>query len=811
MLGIVLQEYLGIGHGYLFSCAVSLVIIFLVLFLTKRLGPLRWLVILALCVLVGALRLNIYYDTSANHIKNLKGEFLPMRLVGTVVSELKVYQSEKYYQQRSNFIVKLNRLNWRGESDVVSGLVKVNCRYFTPQVDYGDQVELLGLLYTPYPPTNPGQFHYARYLARRNIYKMFKVSKPEDIKVISRGKGNPLRQITYGVRQSLSKRVDERFRADQAGLLKALLLGKREAVSDDLEDKFVRSGTIHYLAVSGLHVGIIVFIFFWLLWYLGIRGRLRVVLLIFITILYAGLTGFNIPVVRASIMVITFFGAELFNRKRVSLNTLALAALIILGYNPAELFRVGFQFSFISVAAIILFVPLVLSIFSRKRDELERLIPEPLIVKLWRHRIRVYLHHSIALSLAVWFGLVPLVIHHFHILTPIAILANIIILPVVFILLIVGLVSLPFWALGVFAPLVDPLVPINASIIWVIERLVTWGNQIPGAYLYLPDIPVWWLYCYYFIFLIILVASSLETILRIRIRLRYLYAGSAVLVIVFFVWLGAVFGKIPFIKQGVKEPILTMFDVRHGACFLVQFPDGSNLLYDAGSRGFPEVGTWTIAPGLWQAGITHLDTVILSHTDLDHINGLPSLLARFSIGRVIVSDHFGRDRLGRIMLDLIRSYKIPIEKLSRGDELVVGGEYKLKVLGPPGFEELERAFKDNDLSLVVKITVGNNAILLCGDIEKTGMAWLLESVQKELSAAIMQVPHHASMTSLEHLQNLVNLVKPSYALLNAQANTPEEEILNIYLDKRINVFKSYESGAIDIRLETDSIKAVSFK
>ncbi len=275
IIGIAFQEYLRLGLTPLLCGTIILFGLFVLLFVFKKATTLRYLVIFALCILAGALRLNTYYETPTSHIKHLIGEFIPVRLTGTIINEPQIYQTDEESEEEDetalrqprqpggSFIIKVNQLSWRGVSETVSGVVKVNCRYFVPSVAYGDEVELLGLLYTPYTPTNPGQFNYARYLARQNIYKLFKVSKLEDIKAIAKNRGCPFIQVTYRVRNYLGQFIDERFRSGQANLLKALLLGRRESLPDDLEDKFIQSGTIHALSVSGLHVGVIVFVVFW--------------------------------------------------------------------------------------------------------------------------------------------------------------------------------------------------------------------------------------------------------------------------------------------------------------------------------------------------------------------------------------------------------------------------------------------------------------------------------------------------------------------------------------------------------------------
>ncbi|MCK5579028.1 MAG: DNA internalization-related competence protein ComEC/Rec2 [Planctomycetes bacterium] len=811
MLGIVAAHFLKFPAYFFPIVFISLIIIFNIFRGLKKLPVLRFWVVILLFLSAGSLRLQSFEHAPVDHIKNFQiptKTGVVVRIIGTVSSDVQERirsGTGNYSLLSASFLLEAERLTAGDMAAPVSGHLKVNTYNFLPGLDYGDRVELLGVIYAARPPTNPGQFNYPAYLARQGIHKILRVTKPDDVKLLSSGQGNFFLMRIAKLRKYLSGKLNDNFTSAESVFLNALLLGQRGGVSAELESKLMKSGTIHFLAVSGLHVGIVIAIFLLLFWLVGIRGYARPIIIMMVVIFYAALTGFHIPVVRAAVMTLSFFGAELVKRKREPINSLSLAALVIVLWNPTEVLAAGFQLSFLAVLAILLLTGTFRRIMPEENQALMDLIPRSWMGKAGRWA-KLYCYNALAISLAAWAGVAPIVLKYFNILTPGTILSNILMAPLIFAILVVGLLNLPLLVLGISFPLTD----ITAGLIKVVELLIEGVLKIPGSHFFFPDIPLWFLLVYYGL---LLSWVCRERIFSFSIGQRrrslnlqsykYLLLTLGCSVTIFIGW------YIWLVIQPLKneELKLTMLDVHQGASFLVEFPDGKNCLYDAGSTGFFDVGRNIISQYLWHEGITKIDTLILSHPHMDHIQGVPSLLERFQVGQVAVPAYFRNLPNGQSLLEIIENYQIPVRELDRGREILLATGLVGQVLSPPRFEKPDQAAKENDFSLVMKIDYQGHTIIFTGDIEKKGIEWLTRS-GVDLSATVLEVPHHGyhGVTSSE----LIKIMKPAYLLINANGTNVSDEIIQAGQSIGARILTSYDDGAVTIRFLPDRVEVDSF-
>jgi competence protein ComEC len=174
----------------------------------------------------------------------------------------------------------------------------------------------------------------------------------------------------------------------------------------------------------------------------------------------------------------------------------------------------------------------------------------------------------------------------------------------------------------------------------------------------------------------------------------------------------------------------TFLAVGHGGCTVLEMPDGRTVLYDAGALRGPDVTRRQIAPFLWARGVRRIDEVFLSHGDLDHFNGLVSLLGRFAVGQVTCTPTFedkdtpGLQHTLRV-LDLLR---IPRRVVKAGDRLTAG-EVTLDVLHPPATSIGDN---ENARSLVLEIHHAGHTLLLTGDLEGDGLARVLRMPRRRV-------------------------------------------------------------------------------
>ena len=521
---------------------------------------------------------------------------------------------------------------WRN----ISGTIKVNIyqtrqeestlankrQYLSEELNYGDKIELIGNLSTPSTSRNPGQFDYKYYLKKQNprVEATASVVSLNNIKILSEGNGNSFYTFVYGLKRKLNTVIEKNVKKESVPLVSSILLGDREKVPENLMDGFLKTGTIHFLAISGLHVGILVISLHCLLRLFRLNTRYLAMVIILIVFFYAAITGMKPPILRAGIMVAMYYGAFIINRRWDLQNSIAAAAFIILLINPSDLFNVGFQLSVLAVLGIIYTSSRLENFFWKSTLLVEKLQAKEERSEIWL-LFKVYCRKTFCVSLGAWIAVMPLIAYYFHIVTPLTVFLNIIIFPLVWLILVGGFIVL---ITGLVSPiLVTPFAWLVSYSGVTLENLILLFSKNFQTFFY-TSTPLWiWIVIYYLIAMLFILRE------RINIKIAHMIIATLAILNIF------VLSGLPGRGQDCLK--LTCFDVRHGASFFIQFPNGKNMLYDSGTRGNYDVGKFIVAPFLWQRGIKKIDTMIISHKDNDHCNGIPSIIDRFSVGNVFVN------------------------------------------------------------------------------------------------------------------------------------------------------------------------------
>lgn len=354
-----------------------------------------------------------------------------------------------------------------------------------------ERVRLPLLLSIPGARRSPGGLDYGEYLASRGTW----TSGSGRAGLFKRlpGGGGSVRAALAGVRERLAGMVREEMPEREGALLNTILLGWRGEMEADEQLAFTRTGAGHLLAVSGIHVMLLVGAIWWLLRAIGVRPRPAALVLIVFALVYAQLAGARTPVVRAATMACLLLGGIALGRLTDGPSSLAAAALLILGLWPRELFSVGFQMSFAAVFFIMAIVP------ALERSWVARLsFPYSLTVEpRERRRARAFqwLRMSLLSSLAATAACMPLVVSIFGVLSPWAPLVNLFAIPIAGLALAAGL------ALLVIGTVIPPLAPVPAALawgfLWLLEGIVDLAGHLPGSSLASDQPPGWVLLAYY--------------------------------------------------------------------------------------------------------------------------------------------------------------------------------------------------------------------------------------------------------------------------------------------------------------------------
>ena len=494
-LGIIIDKYVNVSFT-IFS-VLTLLLMLLSSFIPQR--KISTFLLLLAFITLGALYAKNYQTFPANHIRytSYYDYREPVMVEGIVVSD--VEKRPFFKGKKTVFTLEVKRIKAHWGWKKKSGKMLVNI--FRPEhIEYGDHVVLKGKMHKPFNFAKDNQFSYREYLYRKGITFILSIKKTESAEVLQKNRGHIIKEISLKLKHHLCDVLKRSLPEKEAGIMQAFLLGDRYDIPNNVYELFKISGVAHIIAISGFNIGIVAYVIFLILKMFPIPRKGQYVLTMFLLIFYAFLTGGQPPVVRATIMAVVFLIGFMIEREAELINTLSVAALIILFLNPLNLFDVGFQLSFISVLFILLFYSKFMEIFykwvpgikedpdaepSRRRE----LIPS---IKV---KVMDYLLQSMALSLSAYFGVIVLIAYYFHLITPIVIIANLVVVPlaslIIFLglgLLIVGSI-LPFVAFA-FANCITVLLNLMVAVVFVFA-------QIPGAYFQLKNFPLFIVFIFY--------------------------------------------------------------------------------------------------------------------------------------------------------------------------------------------------------------------------------------------------------------------------------------------------------------------------
>jgi competence protein ComEC len=346
---------------------------------------------------------------------------------GKVISEPQILKNNK------KFILKTYNVN----GNTICEKISVN----SPKaysVNYGDIIYIEGRLDIPKSFSN---FDYQKYLARNSIYIILSISSFEYIK----SKPNKIKKFAIDSRKNISNKFDTYFKKPYADILKSLILGDKSSLTQNVKNNFINSGVMHILVVSGLHVCFISFIILFILKAVGLSLKKASLLSIPIIFFYALITGANPPALRATIMLFCIFISLALDREPLIYNSLALSALIILIFEPQQLFTASFQMSYGATIGIVCFYKDISSIFRNVKSSIIH-----------------FFCNVLSITVAVQLVLIPICIYYFGKISIISFLTNIIIVPLSGIILYLGV---SFFALTFIFKYMAVLISLLLSII----------------------------------------------------------------------------------------------------------------------------------------------------------------------------------------------------------------------------------------------------------------------------------------------------------------------------------------------------------
>jgi len=749
-----------------------------------------------LCFLaLGAIRLVSFEATCPRDIRHLVGED---RVLATVRGRLltQPYQRREdwcfaqfvFTDPSSAFYLRLHQIETDHRWRPVSGTVRVQVDEPTPNLQIGDEIEAYCWLYRFAPPTNPGQFDLATHLRRRKVHIGASVPSRNALQVQKGTERNLFSKMRNHLSAAASHALFPNASPDDPGegLLEALLLGDRRNIDRQTYEAFRKTGLLHLISLSGMHLGIFVGLFWWLGKTVGLMKPARAIVCIIATVVFLMIVPPRAPTVRAAIIVGTFCISVLLRRHTNPLNALSLAALILLLVRPTQLFEVGWQLSFAAVVGILAgTAPIESFLHDRTRGWFRQTHRQTGLAAYLARRMGRAGIRLLGAGLAAWMGGAGILLYHFYAITPLTSLWTVLVFPLVAWILILGFLKIAlFFVMPTLSYLIGILVTLGADLLIRIVKLFA----LPDVnYILVGHVALWAIALYYGLVLFALFFPVRRPLMKKRLCV----AVSLALI--------AYVGVLKWQRNHRDHLSITCLDVGHGQAIVLQPAGTGAILFDAGSMSRSDVGTRIVLPFLDYMGISGLDAIVISHNDIDHINGIPEIAARRRVDHVYANAAFftqaTTNETAKQLVKCLKKKGHTIEPIPR---TLPAGRTTVETLWPPE-KSLKRAhLNDNDESLVSRVQFGGVSVLLCSDIEEWAQRRIMTSYPG-MTAQIVVVPHHGS-TATRHDAFLPSL-QPE-VLITSGSRKKSDPPRPVASDGHASHFSTATNGAVTVCVQT---------
>lgn len=678
-----------------------------------------------------------------------------------------IYRAPNIKQNKVVYDVKTLYIDKGSKIEKIKGNVRISTLPDKKGKIYslGDVIKIKGKLKMPKGKRNFGGFDYRAYLFQKGITTtMFS----REIKKIGTFRINPLMKLAFISRNKIIDFISKNLPRKTSALLSGLVLGIKEDIPRGILSDFQDTGLMHLLAVSGLHVGIIYKMLQELFYYTGLSLKFSFFLQGLLIVFYCILSGLTPSVVRATIMILIVILSNLTLRRYDSLNSLSLAAFIVLLKNPLNLFSISFQLSFCATLGIIIFYRFFENYLSK--------LPK-------------FLRESTAAGISAQIIVCPFLAYYFNKVSIIGILTTPLVAPLASTALILGFIASIFSFC--FLSLAKILVKVSGFLILIMEKIVGFFARIPFSYIIIPQIDPLLIFIY-FIFL----ALSIKVILKKQ--------NTKVKQILVFVMIFTLIIVLTFRDKSVE---VTFIDVGQGDSIFIRTDNNKTILIDGG--GIPsgnsetfDIGRDIIKPFLYAKGVRSIDIMVLTHFDIDHVQGLLSLMDEMPVGMILYGMPDGSN-LYKQMVNIAKNRKIKVARIGREDKFYIGNVL-FEVLHPSK-ENIN--YTSNDSSVVIRMTYGQAAFLFTGDLEHLGEKEVLTSYN-DIQADVLKLGHHGSRTSTS--KEFLDAVNPKFAVISVgkdnNFNHPSLEILNLLKNKSIKVLRTDIQGGITFKIYDKGVK-----
>jgi competence protein ComEC len=710
-----------------------------------------------------------------------------------------VEEPVRFGPERAVVLVSVQRLALPNRTVPVGGRIRLTVRGSVPPLVVGDVIEFTTRLHPPRGLWNPAGYDYGAHLRRAGVHAVGSVTLHRDgsgLRILAHGFSSLMAAVDQGrtrIRDAALRTLEDPI----AGIYLALVTGESGYLSQDIRDAFMASGTTHILSISGSHLGLIGVVVFWgvhrvLLalpagWVLRLSRRTTATgVAAAATILpvtgYALLGGAEVATVRSLIMTLVALAAVLVGRSHSIGYGLALALMVIVGWDPLAPFDISFQLSFLSVLVTVMLMKI-----RRPRDE-EMILGASREPRTWE-TLKAGTAAVLLVSLVVTLATAPLVATYFNQLAWVGGLSNLLVVPLVgFIVLPVGLlVCLATLLSGAGGELVGAAVV--RPLLEVLVRVVQMFAAVPGAELRVASPPLWQIAGFF-----LLLGAAMSWWRHGVGRLAGVLAGG---MLVLWVWS-------PRDLPAAGSFRVTFLDVGQGDAALIETADGRAMLIDGGvATDAYDAGRMVIAPVLWDRGIRRLEVVVATHPQLDHVGGLAFVLSKFDVGQLWTNGVAREVAFLHPLERVVTERQVPVRAVSAADGALSLGSCQARVLNPDASEGSGTARAEgarlNNQSVVLRLVCGSATFLFTGDIESEAESRLTQ-LSERLETTVLKVPHHGAKGSV--YEPFLRAVHPQLAVVSVgHANAyghPSPTMTEAYARLGIPLLRTDRHGAVSV-------------
>ncbi len=652
----------------------------------------------------------------------------------------------------------------------------------------GMGIKLIGEIGTPSSAGNPGLFDYQAYLAQKTIYWKVNV---EDISKIKVSSGKALFVSFSSFKEKLLRQIDLLFNDPYSGFIKAILLGERHDLSEDIRHDFSILGLSHLLAISGLHLSTLSLMLYWLLTKMRVTHENTVTIISIFLIGYMLLTGASASVVRATIMTVLMFYGLIWKQSISALQVLGIAFIFMTLYNPMWIYDIGFQLSMIITFSILWGFTILIEKLPMKDGMLKK---------------------ALTLVIITQTASFPFVFYYFHQYSLLSWLLNLLVVPL-FSMFIFPVALLIYLLSFLFFPLSHFFASILSELLTILFQWMHWSTSFSFFHFYGGVSSFFWTIMIYILFSWVLLRRKVkEAFISFNLKKIIFWSEKVVflLLILTIIWVG-------FFNE---EGVIIVIDVGQGDSILIQTPGHYEVLIDSGGKINFEKEEWrkrkdpfdigedVVLPFLHTRGLSKLDLAIVTHEDYDHIGGYLSIIDDIKIGTFVVSSEFPRTKYGEELQDKLNEKNINIVHINHQKTVQLDKHTQMLFLPV----DVELSSKENNHSFAVYLKMYQTKMLFSGDIESDGEQQLLEQYGLP-TVDILKIGHHGSNTSTSKIW--LDALEPKAAIISVGLNNlyhhPSAEVINRLQIHEIPIWRTDLDGAVFVHIEEDGYKVEGTK